>query len=42
MWTYNDLINNTMEDADPFPYNLSDDELENEVKCSLGLAPMYT
>lgn len=41
MWTYNDLINNTMEDADPFPYDLSDDELENEVKCSLGIAPMY-
>lgn len=37
--TYDDLIRNTMEDADPFPYDLSDDEIENEVKYSLGIEP---
>ena len=37
--TYDELINNVMEDLDPFPYNLSDDELLNEVKYSLGIEP---
>jgi len=35
----NDLLNNTMEDADPFPYDLSYEELRNEVKYSLGIEP---
>ncbi len=35
----NDLLNNTMEDADPFPYDLSHEELRNEVKYSLGIEP---
>ena len=35
--TYDDLMNNSMEDADPFPYDLSDDELVNEVKYTLGI-----
>ncbi|MBR4610947.1 MAG: hypothetical protein IKO38_10965 [Erysipelotrichaceae bacterium] len=29
--TYDDLMNNTMEDIDPFPYDLDDKELEKEV-----------
>lgn len=37
--TYNDLIRNTMEDANPFPYDLSDNEIKNEVKYSLGIEP---
>ena len=34
-----ELMNNIMEDMDPFPYDLSDAELLNEVKCSLGIKP---
>lgn len=34
---YNDLINNTMVDSEPFPYDLSEAMLENEVKYSLGI-----
>ena len=37
--TYDELMKNIMEDADPFPFDLSDDELLNEVKCSLGIEP---
>lgn len=37
--TYEDLIHNRMEDADPFAYNLSDDLLVKEVKYSLGILP---
>lgn len=37
--TYDELMNNIMEDADPFPYDLSDDELLNEVKYSLEIEP---
>ena len=37
--TYDDLIRNTMEDANPFPYDLSDNEIKNEVKYSLGIEP---
>jgi hypothetical protein len=36
---YDDLIHNRMEDADPFPYDLPDALLENEVKYSLGILP---
>lgn len=35
--TFQELMNNTMEDADPFPYDLSDEEIRNEVKYSLGI-----
>lgn len=34
-----DVLRGTMEDAEPFPYDLSDAELANEVKYSLGIAP---
>lgn len=37
--TYDELMNNTMDDADPFPYDLTDDELLNEVKYSLEIVP---
>ncbi|MDE6728871.1 MAG: hypothetical protein K2J80_13195 [Oscillospiraceae bacterium] len=30
---------NAMEDLDPFPYDLSDDDMINEVKYSLGIEP---
>ena len=36
---YNELLNNTMVDAEPFPYDLSEDMLEKEVKYSLGILP---
>ena len=32
-----ELLNNTMEDAEPFPYDLPYEELINEVKYSLGI-----
>ncbi|MCM1188665.1 MAG: hypothetical protein NC541_05170 [bacterium] len=35
--TYDELMKNIMEDADPFPYDLTEDELLNEVKYSLGI-----
>lgn len=34
-----DVLCDTMEDAEPFPYDLSDDELVNEVKYSLDIEP---
>lgn len=37
--TYEDLINDQMEDAEPFPFDLSGDSLVNEVKYSLGILP---
>lgn len=37
--TYDELINNVMEDADPFPYDLTENELLNEVKYSLRIEP---
>lgn len=37
--TYDELINNVMDDADPFPYDLAEDELLKEVKYSLGIEP---
>ncbi len=37
--TYDELINNSMEDADPFPYNLTEDELLKEVKYTLRIEP---
>ncbi len=35
--TFQDVIDNTMEDADPFPYDLSNDEMEKEVQYGLGI-----
>jgi len=35
--TYDVLMKNVMEDADPFPYDLTEDELLNEVKYSLRM-----
>ena len=37
--TYEELMNNIMDDMDPFPYDLSDAELLDEVKYSLGIKP---
>lgn len=37
--TYDELLKNCMEDTDPFPYDLTDDELLNVVKYSLGIEP---
>jgi len=37
--TYDELMNNVMEDIEPFPYDLTEDELLNEVKYSLGIKP---
>lgn len=34
-----DLMNDTMIDAEPFPYDLSREEIELEVKYSLGILP---
>lgn len=36
---YEELVKNIMEDADPFPYDLPDNELLNEVKYSLEIEP---
>lgn len=35
--SHDDMLSNTMADADPFPYDLSDSELEKEVRLSLGI-----
>lgn len=35
--TYDELMNNAMEDVEPFPYDLTEEELLNEVKYSLGI-----
>ena len=37
--TYEELINNVMDEADPFPYDLTEDELLKEVKYSLEIEP---
>ena len=37
--TYDELMNNVIEDVEPFPYDLTEDELLNEVKYSLGIKP---
>ena len=37
--TYDELIKNSMEDAEPFPYDLSNDKIKKEVKYSLGIEP---
>ena len=40
--TYDELINNIMDEAEPFPYDLTEDELLKEVKYSLGIEPYPT
>lgn len=37
--TYDELMKNIMEDADPFPWDLSEEELEDEVSFFLGEKP---
>lgn len=37
--TIEEVLNNIMEDADPFPYDLTDDEIVQEVKYSLKIDP---
>ncbi len=37
--TYDELMKNTMEDADPFPWDLSEEEMEDEVSFFLGEKP---
>ncbi len=37
--TYDELMKNIMEDVEPFPYDLTNDELLKEVKYSLGIEP---
>ena len=40
--TYDELMKNTMEDADPFPWDLFEEEMENEVSYFLGEKPYPT
>lgn len=35
--SFGDSIDSIFEDADPFPYDLSEDELKKEVRYSLGI-----
>lgn len=35
--SFQDLMRNTMEDAEPFPYDLSDDEIVKEVRYALEI-----
>ena len=37
--TLGDVIENTMEDSDPFPYDLDEVDIGMEVKYSLGIEP---
>lgn len=37
--TYDELMKNIMEEAEPFPYDLTDAELLNEVRYSLEIIP---
>ena len=37
--TWDEVIQNRMEDADPFPFDLPDEEMIKEVKYSLGIEP---
>ena len=36
------LNTNAMDDADPFPFDLPDDEIRDEVKYSMGIEPYPT
>ena len=35
--SFGDTIDSIFDDAEPFPYNLSEDEIKAEVRCSLGI-----
>ena len=35
--TLQELMNNTMEDLDPFPYDLENDEIRNGIKYSFDI-----
>lgn len=35
--SFQDLMRNTMEDAEPFPYDLSDDEIVKEVRYAMEI-----
>lgn len=37
--TFEEVMRNSMEEEEPFPYDLPDNELLNEVKYSLGIVP---
>ncbi len=37
--SFGDTIENIFDDAEPFPYNLEEDELKAEVRYSLGIEP---
>ena len=37
VFSFGDTIENIFEDADPFPYDLSEEDLKYEVRCSLGI-----
>jgi len=34
-----DFVNNTTEDAEPFPYDLTYEEIVKEVRYSMGIEP---
>lgn len=36
---FDDFVNNTTEDAEPFPYDLTYEEIVKEVRYSLGIEP---
>ena len=40
--TFDELMKDTMEDAEPFPWDLSEEEMENEVSFFLGEKPYPT
>lgn len=40
--TYDELMKNIMKDADPFPWDLSEEELDDEVSFFLGEKPYPT
>lgn len=40
--TYDELMKNIMEEADPFPWDLSEEEMEDEVSFFLGEKPYPT
>ena len=40
--TIEEVLNNVMDEMDPFPYDLSEEELALEVKYSLGIEPHPT
>ena len=37
VFSFGDSVDSIFEDADPFPYDLSEDELKKEVRYSLGI-----